>query len=136
MPGLPRSWRRDIDHDPSLIGSPRALTHYPRGWGMASNTPFRMYKAHTLAGGVRVPFVMSWPSGLGDDGGGLHREFRYVTDLLPTVLDLTGVRATASRSTVFRSPPRCAGRTRPPRDLSSTSRWWATAPTSATSGSW
>ena len=66
------------------------MTHYPRGWGMASNTPFRMYKAHTLAGGVRVPFVMSWPSGLPDEVGGLHREFRYVTDLLPTVLDLTG----------------------------------------------
>src|SRR4029079_2751621 len=64
---------------------------YPRGWGMASNTPFRMYKAHTFAGGVRVPFVMSWPSGLPDEAGGLHREFRYVTDLLPTVLDLTGV---------------------------------------------
>ena len=91
MPGLPRDWRRDIDRDPSLIGSPRAMTHYPRGWGMASNTPFRMYKAHTLAGGVRVPFVLSWPSGLPDEAGGLHREFRYVTDLLPTVLELTGV---------------------------------------------
>jgi arylsulfatase A-like enzyme len=91
MPGLPRDWRRDIDRDPNLIGSPRAMTHYPRGWGMASNTPFRMYKAHTLAGGVRVPFVLSWPSGLPDEAGGLHRGFRYVTDLLPTVLDLTGV---------------------------------------------
>ena len=40
---------------------------------------------------MRVPFVMSWPSGLPDHVGGLHREFRYVTDLLPTVLDLTGV---------------------------------------------
>jgi arylsulfatase len=34
---------------------------------------------------------MSWPSGLPDEAGRLHREFRYVTDLLPTVLDLTGV---------------------------------------------
>lgn len=91
MPGLPRDWRRDIDRDPSLIGSPRALVHYPRGWGMASNTPFRLYKAHTLAGGVRVPFLLSWPRGLPGQVGSIHREFRYVTDLLPSVLDLAGV---------------------------------------------
>jgi arylsulfatase len=91
MPGMPRDWRRDIDRDPDLIGSPRALVHYPRGWGMASNTPFRMYKAHTHAGGVRVPFILSWPRGLRDEAGTLHREFRYVTDVLPSVLELSGV---------------------------------------------
>ena len=91
LPGLPRDWRRDIDRDPSLIGTPRAMTHYPRGWGMASNTPFRMYKAFTHAGGVRVPFIVSWPRGLPGAANAVHREFRYVTDLLPTVLDLTGV---------------------------------------------
>ena len=41
VPGMPRDFRRDIDADPRLIGGPQALVHYPRGWGMASNTPFR-----------------------------------------------------------------------------------------------
>jgi arylsulfatase len=91
MPGLPREWRRDLDRDPSLIGGPRALVHYPRGWGMASNTPFRLYKAHTHAGGVRVPFILSWPDGLPGHAGSVHRDFRYVTDVLPTLLDLTGL---------------------------------------------
>ena len=65
MYGLPRDWRRDIDRDPSLIGGPRAMTHYPRGWGMASNTPFRMYKAHTLCGRRARPVrhvVAEWPA--------------------------------------------------------------------------
>jgi arylsulfatase len=60
---------------------------------MASNTPFRMYKAHTHAGGVRVPFVLSWPRGLPELAGSLHREFRYVTDVLPSLLELVGVGA-------------------------------------------
>ncbi|MCB1258764.1 MAG: sulfatase-like hydrolase/transferase, partial [Microthrixaceae bacterium] len=34
-------WDRDhLD----LAGGPRTLVHYPRGWAMASNTPFRLYK--------------------------------------------------------------------------------------------
>ena len=40
------------------------LAHYPRGWGMASNTPFRLYKRSTHAGGVRVPMIVSWPGGI------------------------------------------------------------------------
>ena len=54
-------WNLDVDRDPDLIGGPQMLVHYPRGWGMASNTPFRLYKSSTHAGGVRVPLVVSWP---------------------------------------------------------------------------
>ena len=57
-------WNLDVDRDPELIGGPQTLVHYPRGWGMASNTPFRLYKSTTHAGGVRVPLVVSWPSGI------------------------------------------------------------------------
>ena len=53
---LPDAWPRDVARNPDLIGGPQAAVHYPRGWGMASNTPFRLYKGHTFAGGVRVSF--------------------------------------------------------------------------------
>ncbi len=46
-----------------LAGGPRALVHYPRGWAMASNTPFRLYKINTHAGGHSVPFILHWPNG-------------------------------------------------------------------------
>jgi arylsulfatase len=89
---LPADWETDVARDIDLIGGPRAMVHYPRGWGMASNTPFRLYKGFTHAGGVRVPFVLSWPSGLDENAKGRVRsEYQYVTDVLPTLLDLAGV---------------------------------------------
>lgn len=90
---VPPDWERDVDHDENLIGSAALGVHYPRGWGQASNTPFRFYKGQTFAGGVRVPFVISWPAGLekADEDNGVRRQFSYVTDLTPTLLDLAGV---------------------------------------------
>ncbi len=93
LPGLPQEWEGDVALDPELIGGPRTMVHYPRGWALASNTPFRLYKGQTFAGGVRVPFLLSWPAGLprhpGDDG--IRRQYQYVTDLAPTLLELAGV---------------------------------------------
>ncbi|MEU0931862.1 arylsulfatase [Embleya sp. NPDC005971] len=95
-PAKPADWRGDIELDPDLIGGPRSLIHYPRGWGMASNTPFRLYKGQTYAGGVRVPFVISWPAGLRERG--VRPQYQYVTDVLPTLLDLAGVPVPPERS--------------------------------------
>ncbi|MET9468802.1 arylsulfatase [Streptomyces sp. NPDC006544] len=91
---VPDDWDPDVARDTDLIGGPRSLVHYPRGWGMASNTPFRLYKGQTYAGGVRVPFVISWPDGLrrGGDDPGIRHQYQYVTDVTPTLLDLAGVR--------------------------------------------
>jgi arylsulfatase len=81
--------QRDRDRI-DLIGGPRLTTHYPRGWGMASNTPFRLFKSTTLAGGHQVPFIVSWPRGLGDRGA-IRHQYAYVTDVLPTLIDLIGL---------------------------------------------
>ncbi len=50
--------------DLDAIGGPTTWPHYPRGWAMACNTPFRLYKFSTLRGGQQAPFVLSWPAGL------------------------------------------------------------------------
>lgn len=90
--GAMTGWDLDVARHPDLIGGPQTLVHYPRGWGMASNTPFRLYKSSTHAGGVRVPMIVSWPSGIpAADRGGLRHQYQYVTDLFPTILDLAGV---------------------------------------------
>lgn len=93
QPGLPADWEADVARDPELIGGPRTMIHYPRGWAMASNTPFRFYKGQTFAGGVRVPFLVHWPRGLPreTDDAGLRHQYQYVTDIVPTLLDLTGL---------------------------------------------
>ncbi len=61
---LSRTWHRSSAARParSTSTSPASTTsvrratmaHYPRGWAMASNTPFRLYKRNTHAGGHQV----------------------------------------------------------------------------------
>lgn len=97
--GLPQDWDRDVERDLELIGGPRTTVHYPRGWGQASNTPFRLYKGQTFEGGVHAPLIVHWPAGGLRSGGddGLRRPYVHVTDLAPTLLDLVGVDAPAER---------------------------------------
>lgn len=106
-PGLPEEWNGDVDRELDLVGGPRSLVHYPRGWGMASNTPFRLYKGQTYAGGVRVPFVVSWPAGLPRDAAddGIRPQYQYVTDVLPTLLELAGLEHPAERRGVPTQEP-------------------------------
>ena len=63
--------------------------HYPWGWALAGNTPFRRWKRYTFEGGVRDPFVLAGP-GIGDRGA-LRHQYCHATDVLPTVLELCGI---------------------------------------------
>jgi arylsulfatase A-like enzyme len=96
----------DIDADLARledIGGPRTTPHYPRGWAMASGTPFRLYKINTHQGGHSVPFCFSWPAGL-PERGAIRSQFAHVTDLLPTLLDLIGVERPTERNGVPLAP--------------------------------
>jgi arylsulfatase A-like enzyme len=73
------------------IGSATTMCHYPRGWAMAGNTPYRLYKRNTHAGGHQVPCILHWPAGLPDVGGVIRGQYAHCIDVLPTVLDLIGV---------------------------------------------
>jgi arylsulfatase A-like enzyme len=87
-----------------LIGGPRSLPHYPRGWAMASNTPFRLYKINVHAGGHAVPAIVSWPERLSGVGGGIRRQYVHVTDVFPTILEATGATASGRRHGVDLKP--------------------------------
>ena len=82
------------------MGGPTTFPHYPRGWAMVSNTPFRLYKINAHRGGHSVPFIVSWPAG-GIPAGELRNQFVHVTDLLPTLLGLAGVQ----RPAIWRGVP-------------------------------
>lgn len=90
---VPEDWDRDRPIDLDLVGGPQTMPHYPRGWAMASNTPFRLYKTTQFEGGVRVPFLFSWPRGLpkGSGDSGIRHQYLYTTDVLPTLLEAAGV---------------------------------------------
>ena len=102
--GLPGDWDRDVDRELDLIGGPQTAVHYPRGWGEVSNTPFRLFKGDTYAGGIRAPLVVHWPAGrLGGTSAGrpqdrLRHQYLHVTDLTPTLLELAGIAPLAERS--------------------------------------
>lgn len=96
----------DIDADFARldeIGGPTTTPHYPRGWAMASGTPFRLYKINTHQGGHSVPFCFSWPAGL-DERGGIRRQYSHVSDLLPTLLEIVGVERPTERNGVPLAP--------------------------------
>ena len=88
-----------IDHGRlELLGGPQTLAHYPRAWGMVSSTPFRLYKINTHQGGHSVPFLFSWPARYGHLAGQQRAQYAYVTDIMPTLLELVGLTAPTERN--------------------------------------
>jgi arylsulfatase A-like enzyme len=74
------------------IGTDRNTTNYPRGWAMAGNTPFKLYKEFVHGGGVNDPLIIHWPKGIADRGA-IRQQFVDVIDITPTVLDVLGLKA-------------------------------------------
>ncbi len=86
---IPEKLRRIDD-----IGGPDTHSNFPHGWAMASNTPLRRYKQNTHGGGIRDPFVMSWPNRI-EARGELRHQFVHASDLVPTLLEVIGAGAPA-----------------------------------------
>jgi arylsulfatase A-like enzyme len=74
------------------IGGPDGPGSYSAGWGMASNTPYPKYKEYVDAGGVRAPLIAYWPVGI-TDCGAIRQQFMHSVDVMPTILDVTGIPA-------------------------------------------
>ncbi len=70
-----------------LIGGPQTMPHYPQAWAMACNTPYRLYKTSTYAGGHQVPAIVSWPSRI-TDGGAIRDGYVHISDVVPTVMEV------------------------------------------------
>ena len=74
------------------LGGPRTYNHYPNGWAMAFNTPFKMWKRYEFNGGTSDPCIVSWPAGI-ESRGEVRDQYHHAIDLVPTVLDALGVEA-------------------------------------------
>lgn len=76
------------------IGTPAASNgNYPLGWAQAANTPFKYWKQDANSeGGTHNPLIVYWPKGIKDKGG-IRTQYSHVIDILPTTLDLVGVKA-------------------------------------------
>jgi arylsulfatase A-like enzyme len=72
------------------LGGPNTYNHYPNGWAMAFNTPFKMWKRYEFNGGTSDPCIISWPKGM-TARGEIRSQYHHAIDLVPTILDVLGV---------------------------------------------
>ena len=70
-----------------VLGGPETYNHYPTGWAMAFNTPFKLWKRYAWNGGICDPLIVSWPDGI-DARGEVRHQYCHVTDLTPTIYDM------------------------------------------------
>ena len=75
-----------------VLGSPLTYNHYPNGWAMAFNTPFKMWKRYSYNGGICDPFLIHWPKGVKSKGE-LRHQYHHAIDIVPTILDVVGIEA-------------------------------------------
>lgn len=74
-----------------LLGGPDTYNHYPTGWAVAFNTPYKMFKRYTLEGGIADPLIVSWPTAMGSVGGQVRDQYHHAVDIVPTVYDCAGI---------------------------------------------
>jgi arylsulfatase len=76
------------------IGTSAATNgNYPLGWAQAADTPYKDWKQDANSeGGTHNPLIIYWPKGIKDKGG-IRPQYSHVIDILPTTLDLVGVKA-------------------------------------------
>ena len=83
---------RDDGHDPNApMGSAATYLCLGPGWSTAANTPFRKHKTWTHEGGISTPLIAHWPKSITATKG-FRQTPAHVIDLLPTFLNLAGVK--------------------------------------------
>lgn len=76
-------------------GSARTYLCLGPGFSSASNTPFRRHKTWVHEGGTSTPLIVHWPNGI-KARGELRRTPSHVIDIVPTILDITGIKKPAT----------------------------------------
>ena len=79
----------DYKGDFSNMGQKGTYTDFGPGWAAVSNTPNSYYKSFSTEGGLRVPFIASFPGVIPQ--GRKSNTFAFIKDLAPTILEVAGV---------------------------------------------
>ncbi len=74
-------------------GTEQTYNHMSAGWSWAFDTPFTWFKQNaSKLGGVRQCMAVAWPGHIKDQGG-LREQFIHVIDVVPTLLEVSGISA-------------------------------------------
>ncbi len=74
-------------------GSDKTYNHMAVGWTWAFDTPYKWTKqVASHFGGTRQGMCIAWPKRI-KDAGGIRNQFHHVIDIVPTLLEVTGIPA-------------------------------------------
>jgi arylsulfatase A-like enzyme len=74
-------------------GSSATYPHMAVAWSWAFDTPFKWTKqVASHFGGTRQGLAISWPGHI-KDVGGIRNQFHHIIDIVPTILEATGIQA-------------------------------------------
>jgi arylsulfatase len=85
-------------------GTEQTYNHMSAGWSWAFDTPFTWFKQNaSKLGGIRQNMAVSWPARIKDKGG-LREQFSHVIDIVPTILEVTGIPAPETVDGIKQAP--------------------------------
>ncbi|MCX5497637.1 arylsulfatase [Kaistia dalseonensis] len=85
-------------------GTDKTYPHMAVPWAWAFDTPFKWTKqVASYFGGTRQGVAISWPKVITDKGG-IRNQFAHVVDIVPTLLEVTGIPAPAVVDGVAQKP--------------------------------
>ncbi len=85
-------------------GSQLTYPHMAVGWTWAMSTPYKWTKQiPSYFGGIRNGMAIAWPGHI-TDAGGIRNQFHHVIDIVPTILEVTGIRAPEQVDGITQTP--------------------------------
>ena len=86
------------------LGGPETYNHYPIGWAMAFNTPYKLFKRYAShEGGIADTAIISWPNGIKAHGE-VRDAYVNVCDVTPTIYDLLDITPPAEVGGIGQKP--------------------------------
>jgi len=85
-------------------GSAATTPHMSVAWSWAFDTPFKWTKQiASHFGGTRQGMAIAWPNRIKDTGG-IRSQFHHVIDIVPTILEATGIPAPVMLNGIAQQP--------------------------------
>jgi arylsulfatase A-like enzyme len=85
-------------------GTDKTYNHMAVPWTWAFDTPFSWTKQiASHFGGTRQGMCVSWPGHI-NDAGGIRNQFQHIIDVVPTLLEVSGIPAPAAVDGIPQSP--------------------------------
>jgi arylsulfatase A-like enzyme len=87
-----------------VLGSDLTTPHMSVAWSWAFDTPFKWTKQiASYFGGTRQGMAISYPGHI-KDVGGIRSQFHHIIDIVPTILEITGIQPPATVNGIAQKP--------------------------------